>query len=137
MAQHNTRQEIFARSDLQRFRERQIADIEQRAFATMANHAKQNGTVGGPTIESELNEVFIMIQQFAERQVDKMKRMGISDVEIRNAILGSIQSSTLGLPRSHQLAPMFGQLVETVNNKIDAYIFQKVDKQQFNQLKMA
>lgn len=136
MAQE-TRQELFARNVLQQFRDRQLADIEQRTFLTMANHAKQNGALGGPTIESELNEAFTMIQQFAERQVDKMKRMGIGDGDIRNAILGSIQSSTLDLPRSHQLAPMFGQLVETVNNDIDNYIYQKVDKQQFNHLKLA
>lgn len=136
MAQE-TRQELFARNGLQQFRERQIADIEQRAFSTMANHAKRNGTLGGPTVESELNEAFSMIQHFAERQVDKMKRMGIGDVEIRNAILGSIQSSTLNLPRSHQLAPMYSQLVETVNNNLDNYIYQKVDKQQFNHLKLA
>lgn len=136
MAQE-TRQELFARNGLQQFRDRQIADLEQRAFATMAHHAKRNGSFGGPTVESELHEAFTMIQEFAERQVDKMKRMGIGEVEIRNAILGSIQSSTLNLPQSHQLAPMFSQMVETVNNNIDNYIYQKVDKQQFNHLKMA
>lgn len=130
MAEQLTRRDIFSRADLQAFRERQMADLEHRSIQTMSNHVSQYGRNGVPTPQSELQDAIDTIRDFAKKQVDKMKRMGVPDENIRTAVLGSIQSASIGLAHDHTLKPAFNKMIETVNNDVEHHIHQRMDLRQ-------
>lgn len=130
------RQELFSRADLQRFRERQMADLEHRAFKTISDHAAVNGNKGAPTLEMELGSTLSNIKLFAEQQVDKMRLMGIENEQIRQAVVGSIQKATLGLAPGNK-ANTFENLLENLNSEVEHYIQQTFDPLHSSEMKLA
>ncbi len=130
MAEQPTQRDIFSRADLRAFRERQMADLEQRSIQTMSNHVAVYGKNGAPTAQSELQDAIYSIQDFAKKQVDKMKRMGVPDEQIRNSVLGSIQNASIGLAPNHKLKPELNKMIESVNSNIEHHIHQRMDLRQ-------
>lgn len=130
MAEQQTRRDIFSRADLLAFRERQMADLEQRSFQTMSSHAKVYGNNDAPTVQSELQDGINSIQEFAKKQVDKMKGVGAPDEKIRLAVLGAIQNASIVLAPDHKLKPVFNKMIENVNNNIERHIHQRMDLRQ-------
>lgn len=130
MAEQITRRDVFSIADLRAFRERQMADLEQRSIQTMSNHAAVYGATGAPTAQSELQDAISSIEDFAKKQVDKMKRMGVPEEQIRHAVLGSIQHASIGLASDHKLKPEYETMIESVNNNIEHHIHQRMNLRQ-------
>jgi hypothetical protein len=86
--------------------------MERRATATMENHSRDNGLGWTQTKQEEITQSMKLIQEFSERQIDKMKSMGIGSDEIRVAIVGSIQSMSSNLSREHPNFEPLSRMVE-------------------------
>lgn len=124
----NQRQALFGANErLQDFRERQLRDLEFRTMQTMTQHAQMYGNGGGPTVNSEFVDMFKTIESFASQQIDKMQRMGISGGVIRETVLGSIQQSTMDLPKNHEVYKLFSELKERVNLNIEEQLNGRMD----------
>lgn len=137
MTGKNQFKDIFTQADISSFREKQMADLEQRTQKTMINHVSMYGHAGAPTVRSELTDTVKTIEEFATKQVDKMKRMGISNDEIRTAVLGSIQSASLGISPKSYVKEIFNNLIEEVNNNIDNHIHHRMARPSHNSLSLS
>ncbi len=133
----NSRQDLFGRTDVQQYRDAQLADMERRATATMEKHSRDNGLGWTQTKQEEITQSMKLIQEFSERQIDKMKSMGIGSDEIRVAIVGSIQSMSSNLSREHPNFEPLSRMVEKLNRGVENYIVKQFDKSQSKSMSMS
>ena len=119
--------QAFNADNFRNFRDRQLRDLEARANATMAQHAKSYGYNGAPSAGSELVDTFKTIETFATQQIDKMSKMGIPAEKIRTAVLNSVQEASMQLPKGSEMDNLFNDLKVRVNNNIEHQLGSRMD----------
>lgn len=126
-AKTRQRTALFGNEHLASFRDRQLRDLEFRSTQTMRRHSQTSGAQGASNPEDDLKDVFKTIENFASQQIDKLKRMGVANNEIRTTVVGSIQSVSMDLPNNSEIAKAFVHMKETVCNNIERQIQSRKD----------